>query len=166
MKKIFLKKVFSKLIIVILVVSSFALFSCNNDRRKPDKLAGNDNLNKSSDDNAIKNEAVYRQQNNLSDSINVIFQNQKICCGDPIPQGWIKTNDEWNPTVCGNPTYLVYNVCTITRYDNMSIGQQLSVCADAPTPVGWVTVNTMWVPTNCGHPSIIVHNMKIIRRLN
>ena len=65
-----------------------------------------------------------------------------------MPAGWIKTNDSWNPTSCGNPSEITYNVCTITQYANLPLDSQLTVCADAPGPNGWVVTNTAWDPTS------------------
>jgi hypothetical protein len=91
---------------------------------------------------------------------------QEICAGSPVPDGWIKTNDSWNPTSCGNPSAITYNVWTITQYANLPIDSQLTVCADAPVPNGWVVINTAWDPTSCGHPTNMVNNVKTIKRVN
>jgi hypothetical protein len=95
-----------------------------------------------------------------------ILNIQNICAGSPVPAGWIKTNDHWDPTQCGDPTSIVYNVWTIVRFDNQPVGTILAVCADAPTPAGWADVGTRWDPTSCGHPTSIVQNIKQIKRLN
>jgi len=91
---------------------------------------------------------------------------QDICAGTPVPPGWIKTNDSWSPTTCGNPTEITYNVWTITEYADLPAGSELTVCADAPVPTGWVVTNTSWDPTRCGHPSNITNNIKTIKRIS
>jgi len=88
----------------------------------------------------------------------------QICCSSPVPSGWIKTNDSWDPTSCGNPSSIYYNICTIVEYSNLPVGSVLQVCSDAPTPANWVEVGNRWDPTSCGHPSSIYNNIKTIRR--
>lgn len=148
--------------IVQSVLSLTLILSCSNNNREV--TSASDNAGVSAD--SIKKQAVYRQTNNLSSTLNRVAQMQNICCGSPIPPGWIKINDGWDPTSCGNPSTIVYNVCTIERYDDKPIGSLMNVCAGAPTPAGWVVVNTYWDPTSCGHPSSIVQNMKQIKRLS
>ena len=96
--------------------------------------------------------------------LSTIAETQVVCAG-PLPTGWIKINDAWNPTVCGNPTTIVYNVWTIERYDNKPVNTTMTACAGV-IPTGWVKVNDSWNPTTCGHPSTIVQNVMLIRRLN
>ena len=91
---------------------------------------------------------------------------QDICAGSPVPFGWIKTNDSWDPTSCGNPSSITYNVWTITQYADLPLDSQLTVCADAPVPNGWVVINNSWYPTCCGHPTSMVNNVKTIKRVN
>ncbi len=115
----------------------------------------------------IKHEAE-RQQRELPPTPvgpDSILNIQDICSGSPVPAGWIKTNDHWDPTKCGNPTSIVYNVWTISRFDNRPVGSIMDVCADAATPAGWADVGTRWDPTSCGHPTDIVQNIKQIKRL-
>jgi len=114
---------------------------------------------------AIANEAV-RQSKLAIVPLNEPRMVMDICASGPIPAGWIKVNDHWNPTSCGNPSSIVYNVITIERFNDKPIGSLMGVCAAAPTPNGWVDVDTRWEPTACGHPANIVHNMKTIRRVN
>ena len=87
----------------------------------------------------------------------------KVCAGQ-VPAGWIKTNDEWNPTVCGNPSTIVYNVWTIERYDNKPVNNVMTACEGA-VPAGWAKLNGTWNPTRCGYPSAIVNNVMTIKRL-
>ena len=89
-----------------------------------------------------------------------------VCAGSPIPYGYIKTNDHWDPTKCGNPTGIVSNVWTLTLYLDKPVGSILDVCAGAPVPSGWVVVGTRWDPTSCGNPTDIVQNMQRIQRLS
>lgn len=121
---------------------------------------------KSLQDAAIEKVAKTQQRTMKALKLNAAFTRMRICAGSPVPTGWIKVNDKWSPTSCGNPTSIVYNVWIIERYDNKPVGTQMSVCASAPTPPGWVVVNKFWSPTRCGHPSAIVNNMKRIRRVN
>ena len=118
------------------------------------------------DERAIEAEANEQRAKLTPLPLESVQQVMDICCGSSVPSGWIKVNDHWDPTRCGDPSSIVYNVCTIQRYDNKPVGSVLNVCADAPTPGGWVVVNTSWNPTRCGHPSSIVHNMKQIRRIS
>lgn len=89
-----------------------------------------------------------------------------VCAGSPIPHGYIKTNDHWDPTKCGNPSSIVPNVWTLTRYIDKPVGTTLEVCAGASAPPGWVVVGTRWNPTACGQPSDIVDNVQQIQRVN
>jgi hypothetical protein len=98
--------------------------------------------------------------------LDILRQTMNICCSSPVPNGWIKVNDSWSPTSCGNPSTIVYNVCTIEKYSDKPIGAVMNVCASAPTPAGWVEVNYVWSPTSCGYPSTMVNNVKQIKRVN
>jgi hypothetical protein len=107
-----------------------------------------------------------RQQKALEPTtLNISFEWKEICGGSPVPAGWIKVNDRWDPTICGRPTGIFNNVWAIQRYDNQPVGTFMTVCAQAPTPSGWVVVATRWDPTSCGHPSWIYQNMKQIKRV-
>lgn len=86
------------------------------------------------------------------------------CSGDAVPAGFIKVNDDWDPTKCGNPSSITRNISFYQRYDNKSVGFTLQVCAGAPTPAGWTDGATSWDPNKCGHPSSITQNMKLITR--
>ena len=108
-------------------------------------------------------EEAKRQQQTLSElPLGEERVVQRIGCTSPVPKGWIKINDHWSPTSCGNPTQIVYNVCTIEKYSDKPVGAEMDVCADAPTPEGWADIDTFWSPTRCGRPTSIVHNMKRI----
>jgi hypothetical protein len=98
--------------------------------------------------------------------LNVEIRGMRICRGSPIPLGWIKVNDDWSPTSCGNPSSLTYNVWYIERYDDKPVGSTMRVCSSASTPPGWVDINYDWSPTSCGHPSSITNNVKYIRRVS
>jgi hypothetical protein len=89
---------------------------------------------------------------------------QTVCAGQ-VPVGWIKTNDAWNPTTCGKPTSIVYNVWTIERYSTKPIGAVMQACAGA-VPPGWAMIGNAWNPNMCGHPTSIVNNVMTIKRLN
>jgi hypothetical protein len=113
----------------------------------------------------IKKEAERQQKEGVPIELNVPLTTMQICAGSPIPNGWIKTDDSWSPTSCGNPTDIIYNVWTITQYSNLPVGSTLNVCAGAPIPTGWVKVNTSWNPTSCGHPAHNIDNVQTIRRV-
>lgn len=89
-----------------------------------------------------------------------------LCCGSPVPPGWIKVNDHWDPTSCGSPITLVYNICEYEQFSNKPVGVSMAVCASAPVPPGWVTVDIKWAPTLCGHPISLVKNIQIIKRIS
>lgn len=89
----------------------------------------------------------------------------RICASSPVPQGWIKVNDEWSPISCGRPPRIVGNVWIIESYNDKPVGSVMRVCASAPTPTNWVEINNEWSPTSCGRPSRIVNNVKIIQRV-
>lgn len=60
----------------------------------------------------IEREARRQQQafGEVSPDSGVKGSNMSVCAGSPIPDGWIKVNDHWNPNMCGNPGNIVYNV--------------------------------------------------------
>ena len=89
---------------------------------------------------------------------------ESVCAGE-ISAGWIKVNDAWNPTTCGNPTRVTYNVWMIARYDEKPVGSVMAAC-NGPAPSGWVIVGTAWNPIACGHPATHQNNMMTIKRLN
>lgn len=98
-------------------------------------------------------------------AMNAATATQQICTSSPVPAGWIKTNDSWDPTRCGNPSSISYNITFIEQFETAKVGAVMEVCASAATPTGWVDVSTRWDPTRCGHPSSISSNMKTIKRL-
>jgi hypothetical protein len=114
----------------------------------------------------IATEAARQQRTLAPMTLNVLVERMDVCASSPIPNGWIKVDDHWNPTTCGNPSSIVYNVVTIERYDNKPAGAVMTVCAGAATPNGWVEIGSSWNPTMCGHPSSIVNNVKQIKRVN
>jgi hypothetical protein len=89
---------------------------------------------------------------------------QNICAG-AVPPGWIKINDAWNPTVCGNPATISYNVWTIQQLSDQPLGAVVHACK-GPAPSGWSIVGTTWNPTVCGHPTANQPNVMAIKRLN
>jgi hypothetical protein len=97
-------------------------------------------------------------------SLETILQTQNVCAGS-LPPGWIKINDAWNPTVCGNPTRIAYNVWTIQRFTEQPMGAIIHACRGA-VPSGWAIVGTLWNPTVCGHPTTNQLNVMAIKRLN
>jgi subtilase family serine protease len=114
---------------------------------------------------AIKSEAKRQVTAGIKPALSVQTSSMNICSG-PIPAGWIVINNSWNPTVCGMPATIVYNVLTITQYSVLPVGSTLNVCADPSVPpTGWVTVNTAWSPTSCGYPALIIQNVVMIRRV-
>jgi hypothetical protein len=97
-------------------------------------------------------------------SLETILQTQHVCAGS-LPPGWIKINDAWNPTVCGNPARIAYNVWTIQRLTDQPMGAVIHACSGA-VPSGWAIVGTLWNPTVCGHPAANQLNVMAIKRLN
>jgi hypothetical protein len=97
-------------------------------------------------------------------SLETILQTQNICAGS-VPPGWIKINDAWNPTVCGNPARIAYNVWTIQRFSDQPMGAVIHACKGA-VPPGWAIVGTLWNPTVCGHPATNQLNVMAIKQLN
>jgi len=96
--------------------------------------------------------------------LETILQTQNVCAG-PVPPGWIKINDAWNPTVCGNPARIAYNVWTIQRFDDQPMGAVIHACKGV-VPSGWAIVGTLWNPTVCGRPGANQLNVMAIKRLN
>ena len=116
-------------------------------------------------DDEITKEAERQVRENGAGDVGMTHQTMDICSTSPVPEGWIKVDDHWNPTSCGNPTSIQYNVWTIARYDDKPIGARMTVCSSTPPPIGWVVVGTAWDPTKCGHPTSIIQNMNIIKRV-
>lgn len=96
--------------------------------------------------------------------LGAILTTQNVCAGS-IPPGWIKINDAWNPTVCGKPATITYNVWTIQRFSDEPAGVVIHACKGA-VPLGWAIAGTAWNPTMCGHPSTNQSNVMAITRLN
>jgi hypothetical protein len=96
--------------------------------------------------------------------LGAISRTQYVCAGS-VPPDWIKTNDGWNPTVCGNPATINYNVWTIQQLSDEPLGTVIHACKGS-VPLGWVIVGTGWNPTVCGHPATNQPNVMAIRRLN
>jgi hypothetical protein len=97
-------------------------------------------------------------------SLGDILQTQIVCAGS-TPPGWIKINDGWNPTVCGNPAAITYNVWTLQQFTDQPPGAVIHACKGY-VPSGWAVVGTGWNPTVCGHPSTSLPNVMAIKRLN
>ncbi len=97
-------------------------------------------------------------------SLEMTLQTQNVCAGS-VPPGWIKINDAWNPTVCGKPSNISYNVWTIQRFTEQPVGAVIHAC-EGSVPLGWAIVGTLWNPTVCGHPSANQPNVMAIKRLN
>ncbi len=97
-------------------------------------------------------------------SLGAILRVQNVCAGS-VPPGWVKINDAWNPTVCGNPTTLTYNVWTIQQLSDQPLGASIYACKGV-VPLGWAMVDTTWNPTVCGHPATRQSNVMAIKRLN
>jgi hypothetical protein len=96
--------------------------------------------------------------------LNAILSTQNICAG-PVPPGWIKINDAWNPTVCGKPASTAHNVWTLQHLSDLPAGAIVYACFGT-TPPGWVLVTQMWNPTLCGQPSVQQPNVMVIKRSN
>ena len=97
-------------------------------------------------------------------SLGAILTAQNVCAGS-VPSGWIKINDAWNPTVCGNPATITYNVWTIQQLNDEPVGAVIHACTGT-VPAGWAIVGTAWNPTVCGRPATHQSNVMAIKRLN
>jgi hypothetical protein len=97
-------------------------------------------------------------------ALGTVLRTQNVCAG-PVPSGWIKINDAWNPTVCGSPATITYNVWTIEQFADQPVGAVIHACKGA-VPSGWAGVGTFWNPTVCGHPASNQPNVMAIKRLN
>ena len=97
-------------------------------------------------------------------SLGAIMTTQNVCA-DAVPTGWIKINDAWNPTVCGNPASITYNVWIIQQLGDQPLGAVVHACKGT-VPSGWAIVDTIWNPTVCGHPTTNQSNVMAIKRLN
>lgn len=97
-------------------------------------------------------------------SLGEILHTQNVCAGS-VPPGWIKINDAWNPTVCGNPAAIAYNVWTLQQLSDQPLGAVIQACKGT-VPSGWAVVGAAWNPTVCGHPSANQSNVMAIKRLN
>jgi hypothetical protein len=96
-------------------------------------------------------------------SLGAILTTQNVCAGS-APAGWIKINDAWNPTVCGHPATITYNVWTIQQVSDQPVGAVVHACKGA-VPSGWALIGTAWNPTVCGHPATNLSNVMVIKRL-
>jgi hypothetical protein len=97
-------------------------------------------------------------------SLGAILTTQIVCAGS-VTSGWIKINDAWNPTVCGSPSSLTYNVWTLQQLSDQPVGAVIHACKGA-VPSGWSLVGTAWNPTVCGHPATTQSNVMAIKRLD
>ena len=97
-------------------------------------------------------------------ALGAILTTQNACAGSAT-SGWIKINDAWNPTVCGNPTIITYNVWTLQQLSDQPVGAVIHACKGA-VPSGWTLVGTAWNPTVCGHPATNQSNVMAIKRLD
>jgi cell division septation protein DedD len=97
-------------------------------------------------------------------SLDSILRTQNVCAGSVTP-GWIKINDAWNPTVCGNPATIIYNVWTLQQLSDQPVGAVVHACKGT-VPPGWAIVGSAWNPTVCGHPTSNQPNVMIIKRLD
>jgi hypothetical protein len=85
-------------------------------------------------------------------------------CAYQMPAGFVKVDDYWDPTRCGNPTSIIYNVWVIESFYDKRPGEYISACA-WQVPFGWQVVGTQWDPTRCGHPTSIYSNVWTIQRV-
>jgi hypothetical protein len=101
----------------------------------------------------------------VPNKLGAVFETMNVCAG-PTPAGWIKINDQWNPTSCGNPSS-GYNVMTISRLASLPIGTNLTACAGQSVPSGWILVGYSHNPMTCGHPNDgAAQNVMQIRRVS
>jgi hypothetical protein len=85
---------------------------------------------------------------------------QALCPGAPIPQGWIKVDQRWDPEACPGGDFWV-----IETFTNKAPGSAMVVCADQPTPGGWETLGIATSTGQCGGTGAGGDNVKSIRRL-
>src|SRR6266566_7611617 len=86
-----------------------------------------------------------------------------ICAGTPVPMNWVHVNDYWDPTSCGRPFQIVYNVWQIENLQGMPRGARVVACLTPTPPAGWGITDHYWNPLSCGHPTAIVDNEMIIQ---
>jgi hypothetical protein len=96
--------------------------------------------------------------------LGAIVRTQNVCAG-AVTSGWIKINDAWNPTVCGNPATMTYNVWTLQQLSDQPLGAIIHACKGI-VPSGWTVVGAAWNPTVCGHPITTQSNVMVIKRLD
>ncbi len=101
----------------------------------------------------------------LAASVDAALAETQAVCAGSVPSGWIKIDDHWDPTKCGNPATIASNVWTIERYAGKPKGAVMSACSDSP-PRGWSIVSQRWEPTKCGRPGSATNNVMTIKRLN
>jgi hypothetical protein len=140
---------------------SLALLAACDRGAPPDKRFNNPPM---ANEAAVTAEIVRIRGLSAPSDVGVIRPTQTVCAGQ-LPAGWIKINDSWNPTSCGNPTSITYNVWQIERYDDKPVGASMTACF-ATVPAGWAMTSSWWNPTTCGHPTSITNNVMSIKRLN
>jgi len=94
--------------------------------------------------------------------LEVVVRTESVCAGS-LPAGWVKINETWNPTVCGQPAAIVYNVWTVEQIADQPIGAVVHACA-GPTPPNWKVLERLLNPTICGQPADQRANVMVIQR--
>jgi hypothetical protein len=149
--------------------------ACNSNRKNENLTSEKNNESKKKTKSDLVEDSIVRerkfeaeikkQMNTLKPlNMNKVLVTQTVCAGQ-LPNGWVKVNDSWNPTTCGNPHTISYNVWEIERYDDKPVGYIMTICNQS-IPNGWVKISDSWNPTCCGHPSSISNNVIQIKRLN
>ena len=105
-----------------------------------------------------------RRDRDQQDQLPARISPAQTVCANEVPHGWIRTNDQWNPTMCGKPTTITYNVWAIEQYRGRPVGSVMRVCSGV-IPRGWVMTDAMWNPGMCGHPSAMTKNVMTIKRI-
>jgi hypothetical protein len=59
-----------------------------------------------------------------------------ICAGSQVPAGYVHVNDYWDPTTCGRPFQIVYNVWVIQNLQGMPRGSRVVACYTQTAPDG------------------------------
>lgn len=80
-----------------------------------------------------------------------------VCPEDPIPEGWIKVDEDTGTTDCGGEVWV------IEPYTNKAPGSAMVVCADQPEPPGWETLHYTSSSGQCGGTG--AGNTKAIRKV-
>lgn len=83
---------------------------------------------------------------------------QVVCPPGPVPQDWIKVDEQWSPT-CGG------NAWVLEVFTNKAPGSAMTVCSDQPTPAGWYELYRATSTGQCDGDTPQGGNIKVIARI-